>query len=488
MLIRSNPFVLPMNLVLVAALASISAGAQHEAPSLSGTALGGGNLARAADGLPVCGLGAEFHAGRRAALAERLGAGVLVLRGMPNTRGNETFRQDKNFWYLTGIESPNVSFVLDIATGREVLFVSRPSLQREQWEGEIWDTDDEWVRSVTGIEDLRESRDLLDVVEEFAGEEGPVWTVQAPWVTLSGAYDSAGPYIQRRERDPLDGRLSREKTLAAKLAEHFDVPVKDATPDLYYLRVTKTPLEIAAMERAARAGALALVEAIRSTRPGLGEWELDALMSWVQQRHGASGPAYAAIVGSGVNALVLHYNTLNRRMRAGEMVLADFGPEVDHYTTDITRTWPVNGEFSERQAELYDAVLAAQAAGIAAAKPGSSLRAVNAACSEVLIERGFQKLIVHGAVHWIGMEVHDPGKRRPLEPGMAFTVEPGLYEVATGIGIRIEDVVVITEDGCRVISGDCPKDRASIEELVKEQGVLDILDGKAAAMNEVESK
>ena len=486
MQIRPNPLVLPANLVLATALCLASASAQHSAPSLTGTALGGGNLARAADGLPVCGLGADFHAQRRAALAERLGSGVLVLRGMPKTRGNETFRQDKNFWYLTGIESPNVAFVRDLATGQEILFVSRPSAYKEQWEGEIWDTADEWVRSITGIEDLRPTRDLLDVVAELAGDSGPIWTVQAPWVTLSGAYDSAGPYIKEREKDPLDGRLSREKTLAAKLAERFPCPVKDATPDLYYLRVVKTPLEIAAMERAARAGALALAEAMRSTRPDLGEWELDGLMSWVQQRHGAAGPAYAAIVGSGVNALTLHYNTSNRRMRAGEMVLADFGPEVDHYTTDITRTWPVNGKFSQRQAELYEAVLDAQAAGIAAAKPGSSLREVNAACSKVLTERGFQKLMAHGAVHWIGMEVHDPGERRPLEPGMAFTVEPGLYETETGIGIRIEDVVVITEDGCRVISGDCPKDMAGIEALVAEQGILDILDGETASSAEEE--
>ncbi len=457
-----------------------SSSAQEAAPSLTGTALGGGNLARESDGLPICGLGAEFHKGRRDALAERLGSGVLVLRGMPKPRGAETFRQDKNFWYLTGVESPDVAFVRDVATGAEVLFVSRPNAFEEQWSGEIWDTADEWVTEITGISDLREARDFEAAIAEFAGEEAPIWTVQAPWITMSGSYDYAGRYVSRRAKDPYDGRKTRERTFADKLSQRFGDRVQDATKDLYEMRIVKTEAEIEAMSRAARAGALALAEAMRSTRADLGEWELDALMSFVQQRHGADGPGYAAIVGSGPNALTLHYNTSNRRMRDGELVLADYGPEVDHYVTDITRTWPVSGKFSPRQAELYQAVLDAQAAGIAAAKPGSSLGEVDAACAELLKERGFQKLMAHSAVHWIGMEVHDPGPRAPLEPGMAFTVEPGLYETATAIGIRIEDVVVITEGGCRVISSDCPRSIAEVEALVAERGILDLLDGDRA--------
>ncbi|MFT7678670.1 MAG: Xaa-Pro aminopeptidase [Planctomycetota bacterium] len=475
MLYRCMPRALPVLLLISAPVL-----AQNTVPDLSGTPLGGGNLARAADGEAVCGLGKAFHAGRRAALAKSLGKGVLVLRGLPDPRDYKSFSQDKNFWYLTGVESPNVAFVMNLETGKEVLLVSRPSAFAEQWRGEIWDTDDAWVTNITGIEDLRTSRELLDTIEELRTDDGPIWTIGAPWVTLTSAYDSAVPYVKKRKRDKLDGRASREDALAAKLGEHFEVEVQDATDALYDLRLVKTPEEVAAMARAGRAGGLALAEAMRSTRPDLGEWELDALMTWVQQRHGADGAAYAAIVGSGVNALILHYNTSNRRMRAGEVVLADFGPEVDHYVTDITRTWPVTGTFSKRQAELYQAVLDAQTAGIAVAMPGATLSEVDQACAAVLKERGFEKLMAHSAVHWIGMEVHDPGVRnRPFVEGMAFTVEPGLYETSTGIGIRIEDVVVITKDGHRVITDACPKQLDEVQRLVKEQGVLDLLDGES---------
>jgi Xaa-Pro aminopeptidase len=228
------------------------------------------------------------------------------------------------------------------------------------------------------------------------------------------------------------------------------------------------------MRRAAEVGAAAMAEAMRSTRPGLGEWQLDALMSWRFRHDGAAGPAYYAIVGSGPNSCVLHYSANSRTLGAGEVLLIDYAPEFDHYTSDITRTWPVSGRFSERQAEIYDAVLAAQEAGIAAVRPGGTIQEVEEACRAVIAERGFSRLVRHGACHLIGMEVHDVGSgRKRLEPGVAFTVEPGLYDEEAGIGVRIEDVVVVTEDGCEVITRGAPKARAEVEATVAERGFLD---------------
>jgi Xaa-Pro aminopeptidase len=173
---------------------------------------------------------------------------------------------------------------------------------------------------------------------------------------------------------------------------------------------------------------------------------------------------------------VLHYTANDRRMQKGEVVLIDYGPEVDHYTTDITRSWPVEGKFTKRAAEFYDAVLEAQKAGIAAAKPGSSIQAVNAACDEVLRKHDLFRFKRHGACHYIGLEVHDPGDiGKTLVPGMVFTVEPGLYDSEAGLGVRIEDVVVITQTGCEVISDLAPKERAEVEALVQEEGILDRL-------------
>lgn len=430
---------------------------------------------RRGDGKPVCGLGQGFHAGRRAALREKLGEGVVVVRGLPDTRDYTRFHQDKVFWYLTGIESPNAAFAMDCASGREVLFVPEKNAFGEQWEGEAWDVGDAWVKELTGFAEVRTLKDLDDVLGEMVAGSPKLWISMHPHVALSGCFDRAQPDDYRRKKDPFDGRVSREQAFKAALQAKYKIEPKDLTPKLSELRRVKTTEEIAAMRRASVSGALAMAEAIRSTRAGLGEWDLDALMSWWQVREGASGPAYHAIVGSGPNSLVLHYSASNRRMQEGEVILIDYAPEVDHYTSDVTRTWPVNGKFSARQAELYDAVLASQLAGIAAVKPGARLRDIEGVCAKVLDERGFGAFMRHGACHYIGLEVHDVGRGDELVPGVCFTVEPGLYEAATNIGIRIEDVVCVTANGCDVLSADVPKEREAIEKLVQAEGVLDWL-------------
>lgn len=449
----------------------------------------GESVSRAADGAAVCGLGRDWHAGRRAELARRLETGIVVLRGLPDPRASVAFRQDKNFWYLTGIESPDVALLLDLDRGEEVLFVAKPSAFKESWAGEIWDADDAWVRELTGIEDVRANdagrggnRALLEALDAMveAQPNRPLWTIQTGWIGLSGAYDSSVPYDAARRKDSLDGRESREDALARHLRERYaerELEVKDLTPELWDMRVIKTPEEIDAVRRASRASAVALREAMRSTRPGLGEWDLDALLTWQQRRAGADGPAYAPIVGSGANSLVLHYNFSSRRMRDGEVVLVDFAPEVDHYVSDVTRTWPVGGTFDERMVPIYDAVLAAQEAAIAAVRPGAAYRDIGRAATGVLRERGYS--CPHGICHSVGMAVHDPGRMGgELRPGMIFTIEPGIYDQETGIGVRIEDVVLVTEEGHEVLSAACPKTRVEIEALIAEEGILDVVDAK----------
>lgn len=468
--------------LLLVSCAAAPAAAPHDGaapPRLDVRAVG---LSRPGDGRPVCGLGAEFHAGRRAALRAALGEGLVLVRGLPDTRDYVNFRQDKTFWYLTGVESPDAALLMDAATGLEILFVSPRDARLESWEGERWDAEDAWVAQLTGIPVVKSSAELLDTLAEFADSRPIVHVPLGPSLALSGCHDRAAPADGRQRRDPLDGRLSRERRLAEALAERFGFEVRDCSPALAALRLKKTPEEVAAMKRAAHAGALAMIEAMRSTRPGLGEWDLRAVMDLVHRRAGADGPAYDAIVGSGPNSVVLHYWIDDRIMQPGEMICLDYGPEVDHYTTDITRSWPTDGVFTPRMVELYEAVLAAQAAGIAAARPGVTIRDVEAACNAVLAERGFGGLIRHGNCHWIGLEVHDVGSYGTvLEPGFAFTIEPGLYDAEASIGIRIEDVVVITEDGCEVITSLVPKDRASVQVLVGAEGVLGWMDGADGA-------
>lgn len=436
------------------------------------------SLAALSDTPKKCGLGAAFHAGRRAALVAQLTqsstGGIVLVRGLPKTRDYTKFRQDKVFWYLTGIESPDATLVLDLANKTEMLFLPKPSPWSEAWEGELWDCGDEWVKDLSGFRDIRPANELEKTLRELITRERVVWISKLPHVELSGCVDRASPYDRTGEKDPLDGRASREDALEQKLVELFHAEVRDFAKPLSELRRVKTSEEIDAMRRAARAGCEAMKEAIRSTQPGTGEWDLEAVMTFVHRQQGADGPAYHAIVGSGPNALMLHYSDNGRRLRAGEMVLLDYGPELDHYTSDITRSWPSDGVFTPRMTEIYDAVLAAQLAGIAAVKPGATMRDVHNACRRVLSDHGMAKLMPHGACHYIGLEVHDVGSSAtPLEPGVVFTVEPGVYDPESGIGVRIEDVVVVTATGCEVISACVPKDRAALVALFAETGLLE---------------
>ncbi|MCZ6599013.1 MAG: M24 family metallopeptidase [Planctomycetota bacterium] len=299
-------------------------------------------------------------------------------------------------------------------------------------------------------------------------------------MAISSAYDQATSFDRARARDPYDGRPSREKAVAAALEEKLGVKAGDVSDELNKIRRIKQPEEIDALRRAAQAGAAALVEAMRASEPGVGEWQIDALMTFVHVREGAEGPAYHGIVASGPNSCSLHYLTSSRTMEKGDVILIDYGPEVDHYVTDITRTWPVDGKWTERQAELYDVVLEAQQAGIAAVKPGVTMAQVSAVCDGVLREHGMIGMRPHPACHYVGMEVHDPGGYRvPLEPGAVITVEPGLYDRKLGIGIRIEDTVVVTADGCEVLSEGVPKERAAIDALIEQEGLLRTLNRRA---------
>jgi len=237
-------------------------------------------------------------------------------------------------------------------------------------------------------------------------------------------------------------------------------------------------------------------EAMRSARPGMLEYELEALIDFTFRRRGASGPAYPSIVASGPNATVLHYTSNDRPLGAEELILIDAGAEQAGYCADVTRTWPTGKRYSAPQRDLYEAVLAAQAAGIAAVCPGVTLEAVHTATLRVLVEAlvrlgllqgpvdeaiardSYRRFYMHRTSHWLGRDVHDVGRYgidgapRPLEPGMVFTVEPGLYiadggvpEAFRGIGIRIEDDVLVTATGHEVLSAAAPKGVAEIEAL-----------------------
>jgi Xaa-Pro aminopeptidase len=269
---------------------------------------------------------------------------------------------------------------------------------------------------------------------------------------------------------------------------------------LHEMRLRKSPEEIAVLRRAAAITGEAHVAAMKAAGPGVGEYELEALIEYTFRRRGGHGPGYTTIVGSGLNATILHYVENSRLLAEGELVVVDAGCEVDFYTADVTRTWPVSGRFSPAQRRCYELVLRAQEEAIRMTRPGVTVDDLHARCVEVLTEGmidlgllagpaqeriddgGYRAYYMHRTSHWLGMDVHDVGSycradgaTRPLEAGMVITIEPGLYIGAgaesdlRGTGIRIEDDVLVTDVGCEVLTAAVPKQVSEVEAACQER-------------------
>lgn len=409
---------------------------------------------------------------------------VAVIPGAREIRRNADtdyeFRQDSDFYFLTGLSEPDCVAVVAPShpTHRYILFV-RPRKREE----EIW----------TGIR---------------AGVEGAVRDYGA-----DAAYDihQIGEILPRY--------LEEAETLYYRfgLHEQFDLRVigmlrtlrelvrsgvygpstiVDPSFILHEMRLRKNEAELGHLRCAAQISAAGHVEAMRQCRPGMYEYELEAAVEYVFRKHGASGPGYPSIVGAGFNTTILHYNTNQEPIRDGDLVLIDAGAEYNGFCGDITRTFPANGKFTKAQRAIYDAVLHANEEVIKMVKPGVSFMALHERAVEVvaqsLVDLGllagdrrevieketYRKFFMHRTGHWLGMDVHDVGRYktrdnwRTLEPGMVFTVEPGIY-IAAGsenvpeeffnVGVRIEDDIVVTENGYEVLTSDVPKDAREIE-------------------------
>ncbi len=419
----------------------------------------------------------EEFAARRAVVMKTIGQGIAVIRGAETLASYSRFRQSNDFFYLTGVDVPEASLLLDGKKKTTTLFLPAANRPVEMAEGKRLSPGPE-AAAATGIEDVRSASELPAALDKaLAGRSGAKKSKDSPgraiWTPLDGeetfqvSPDSLALQKSVRRSDHFDNRPSREEFFCEQLEKQYPGwPIENLCPKLHEMRHVKSAAEIAAMRRACEITTNGLSEAIRACAPGRFEYELQGIAEGAFLREGAFGAAYMAIVGSGPNSVVIHYADCSRRMEAGEVVVMDFAAEFDYYAADVTRTFPVSGRFSPRQKEVYDVVLKAQAAGIAACKPGSSLLEVNAAARKVIDEAGFGKYWRHAVSHWIGMAVHDVGDYgSKLEPGMVFSVEPGVYIPEESLGVRIEDVVAITADGCEILSASMPKAVADVEAL-----------------------
>jgi len=438
------------------------------------------------------------YASRRSRLAEQMrarGGGVAVIftapEAMRNRDSDYPYRWDSYFYYVAGFPEPEAALVLRVTADatESVLFCREKNPERETWDGFRFGPDA--ARERFGV-DRALPIGALD-------EQMPLLLADQPAVYCALGVDAG-----------LDARLQRWlAAVRAQARTGVSAPTQavDVRALLDEMRLVKDEHEVALMRRAGQISADAHVRAMRATRPGRMEYEIEAELLYEFRRQGSQFPAYGSIVAGGRNACVLHYRSNADPLRDGDLLLIDAGCELDGYASDITRTFPVGGRFSGPQRALYDVVLAAQAAAIERTRPGARFIEPHDAAVRVLaqgmidhglvagsldgvIESGaYRRFYMHRTGHWLGMDVHDcgeyrepgepgSGENRPwriLRPGMIVTVEPGLYvpaaddvpEALRDIGIRIEDDALVTEGGCEILTPGVPKAAADVEALMR---------------------
>jgi Xaa-Pro aminopeptidase len=439
----------------------------------------------------------EF-AQRRGKLMDRIGReAIALIQGAPSPPGYVRFRQSNDFYYLSGVESPHAYLVLDGARRRTALFLPRRDERRERSEGKRLSAEDaELVLKLTGVDEVYATDALADHLARHARAGFHLLTPRSPAEGLATSRDLARRAVADAAADPLDGRPARESHLEQRLRERFPrLEVSDLTPTLDGLRLVKSPREIALIKKATRLACLGILEAMRSTAPGLWEHELDALAKFFFYRHGAQGDAYYSLIASGENAWYPHYHAGARQMKDGELLLMDYAPDVGYYMSDVTRMWPVNGRFSPAQRELYGFYLGCYRAILEAIRPGRTAAAIKeeaaAVMDRLLASSKFSKPAYERAArdfvtsykpsgsrparlgHWVGMATHDVGQDTgPLRAGMVFTIEPALRVPEEKVYIRLEDLIVIHEDRAENVSEWLPMDMDAIERVMQEEGLL----------------
>ena len=430
---------------------------------------------------------AEFARRRRALMAEMAAGSIAILPAAPVRVRNRdieyAYRQDSDFQYLTGFPEPDA--VMALIPGREhgeyVLFCREKDPVQEMWTGPR--AGQEGAIRQYGADDAFPINDIHDILPGLIEGRERVYYAMG-----------SNPDFDRQLLDWIN--LIRAK------ANQGAQPPKELIaldPLLHEARLFKTAAEIKVMREAASVSGDAHIRAMQACRPGLREYHLEAELDYAFRKGGARMPAYGSIVASGRNACIMHYQQNDALLKDGDLVLIDAGCEIDCYASDITRTFPVNGRFSPEQKAIYEIVLAANEAAFACIAPGRhwdeahevTVRIITEGLVDLgllrgeintLIEEGaYRDFYMHRAGHWLGLDVHDVGdyrigdQWRMLEPGMTMTVEPGIYVASDnlrvakkwrGIGVRIEDDVVVNRHGCEILSRHVPKAVDEIERLM----------------------
>lgn len=436
----------------------------------------------------------EFRA-RWNKLFDQIGPKATAL--IPSARkhnGLSVPRQTNEFYYLTGLETHEAYLVLDGRTRKATLFLPPVDPRAEQYEHYFSSADPEAARRLVGVDEVRDVKDLtVAYLQEMAAEPG--WSIYLPLAPAEGYAQSRAELVAANQAiaaDYWDGQLSREAQLAALVKSRLPkVKVADLSPVLDAMRLVKSEREIALVRRASQIAAMGILEAMRSTRPGVKEYQLEAAARYVFLNNDAHFDAYFAIAPAGnEHAWNAHYYRNSGELKDGDLVLFDYSPEYRYYVSDVTRMWPVNGKFAPWQRQLLGFVLAYRQAVMRRIKPGVTVYAVLEEVKNEMLplvastkwlkpqyEAAARKLAETGGgvfSHPVGLTVHDVGnyKESALKPGQVFSIDPAIWVPEDKLYLRYEDVIVVTQDGYENFTEFLPVELDQLEKLVGTGGIL----------------
>jgi Xaa-Pro aminopeptidase len=436
----------------------------------------------------------EEFAGRRARVMAKIGDGVAIIQGTTERPGEQPLRQANQFFYVAGVVEPRAILMIDGKTKRSTLFLNPRNERREKnMFGPGLFPGEEAVKS-TGIESVLARDEFKTALEAIAKEGRTIYTPFRPEVLGCASASDPAALARATKNDPWDGRESREEAFRAHLkSAAAQSEIKDLDPILDELRGTKTPREIAVLREATRIAGLGIIEAMRDARPGMKEYELQADAEYVFKKNGAYGAAYFALIATGENTWYSHYHRDTRSLDAGDLVQFDYAPDYKYYASDVTRVFPANGKFTARQREFYGIYLKLYQALMTSIEvhklPSEIAKNAVVKMDAILASYPFTDEKIRKAAgdfvdryrrgpnslgHNVGMEVHDVrNPTRTLEPGQVFTIEPAMQIADEHVGIRLEDMILITESGYENLSAFVPVEIADIEKMMGKHGLSD---------------
>ena len=446
----------------------------------------------------------DEYAARRAKVFDKIGDAVAIVLGTPGPPGELPFRQNSQFFYLTGVTEPRASAILDGRTKRITVYLQPKNERRESSAyGPALSPGPE-AQTRLGVDAAVPAAGFTEAITTLAAEGRIIYTPFAAEVLGSLSQGDPTRFWNANREDPWDGRDSREATFVGKLKSAAPrSEIRNLDPILNALRAVKSPREIALIREATRIAGLGIMEAMRDARPGMHEYELQADAEFVFKKFGALGPSYFALIATGQNTYYTHYNRNTAVLKDGDLVQFDYAPDYKYYQSDVTRVFPANGRFTPRQREYYEIYLRLYQAlmtsievhkrpidvigdavkkmdGIMAAYRFTDDRVKGAAAKFV---DGFRaRKQANGLGHNVGLEVHDPGglQAETLEPGRVFTIEPQFRIEEERLGVRLEDMILITETGYENLSAFVPIEVKDIERLMAERGLSDALGRQSA--------